>query len=608
MTHTSRLAMSDDTVNLEFYAFRYPLFHLDMLVLAAVAACFCLLAIWAGLSARHWFWRAAAIVLSILALLPIQAHQPALMLIIALPAISLTVARMNRRGVGPDSVQTSDALRLRFGLKDLLLAVLLTAALSYGATVLIERRADLDWKRAVTGAAALCLFAVMCYWVVFARRRRLLILGALFVVILLNAAGETWAGFGWGGELIEVQSAQDIMFDMTDMLSGQNFRIEEFSCLALAGAEFCLLLGGLLILAFRRLAGRTNRARRLVLGTRGLIGFCIAIGAAVLYWQMLQDSALGRHASDEPNAYPRLVELARQVEAWNRSAVPPDDFVASNDAQQRGKAQELEALYREGIRLTAEPGHVPVDVVREYFRGSSFDDLVAFRDLATAWRAEGESLAVKEKHDEAADYHLASISMANGVCRGGVVLHELVGNACEGIGVAGLAPIRAKLSPRRARHLLAQLSRIDASREPIAAIDARDQASVRESAAWRSRFAQAVAAWLNVRLGVGEELLTSGRHRREAEIRLLMADLAVRLYQREHERLPQTLSDLVPSYLPSVPIDPYSGQPLIYRPEDGSFLLYSVGQDGSDDGGCIRPDGESFLAPGYDIRLAPVEE
>jgi hypothetical protein len=37
--------------------------------------------------------------------------------------------------------------------------------------------------------------------------------------------------------------------------------------------------------------------------------------------------------------------------------------------------------------------------------------------------------------------------------------------------------------------------------------------------------------------------------------------------------------------LPSVPLDPYSGQPFVYRVTDKSFTLYSVGEDCVDDGG-----------------------
>jgi hypothetical protein len=34
-----------------------------------------------------------------------------------------------------------------------------------------------------------------------------------------------------------------------------------------------------------------------------------------------------------------------------------------------------------------------------------------------------------------------------------------------------------------------------------------------------------------------------------------------------------------------MPIDPFSGRPLIYRPDGEGYQLYSIGPDGKDDGG-----------------------
>ncbi len=62
--------------------------------------------------------------------------------------------------------------------------------------------------------------------------------------------------------------------------------------------------------------------------------------------------------------------------------------------------------------------------------------------------------------------------------------------------------------------------------------------------------------------------------------------LAVFTYQSREGRLPQSLPDLVDAgLLPSVPIDPYSGQPFVYRATDKDFTLYSVGEDCTDNGG-----------------------
>ena len=46
-----------------------------------------------------------------------------------------------------------------------------------------------------------------------------------------------------------------------------------------------------------------------------------------------------------------------------------------------------------------------------------------------------------------------------------------------------------------------------------------------------------------------------------------------------------TWLELTPHYLTSVPLDPYTLQPLVYRRLDSGYRLYSTGRDGLDDGG-----------------------
>ena len=67
--------------------------------------------------------------------------------------------------------------------------------------------------------------------------------------------------------------------------------------------------------------------------------------------------------------------------------------------------------------------------------------------------------------------------------------------------------------------------------------------------------------------------------------------LAMRLYTDDHDgQYPRSLNQLVPKYLPAVPIDPMvaDGRPLLYQMPKGeraTVFLYSVGNNGTDDGG-----------------------
>jgi len=77
-----------------------------------------------------------------------------------------------------------------------------------------------------------------------------------------------------------------------------------------------------------------------------------------------------------------------------------------------------------------------------------------------------------------------------------------------------------------------------------------------------------------------------------AEVARQLAITAIGLnrYRLRMGAYPSELSALAPDFLPVTPLDPVDGQPLRYRLNpDGSFILYSVGEDGIDDGGDLSP-------------------
>jgi hypothetical protein len=76
----------------------------------------------------------------------------------------------------------------------------------------------------------------------------------------------------------------------------------------------------------------------------------------------------------------------------------------------------------------------------------------------------------------------------------------------------------------------------------------------------------------------------------EASRTLTVTAIALKRHQLRHGNLPAALTELAPDFLASVPLDPVDGQPLRYQlKSDGSFLLYSIGEDGVDDGGDPTP-------------------
>lgn len=88
--------------------------------------------------------------------------------------------------------------------------------------------------------------------------------------------------------------------------------------------------------------------------------------------------------------------------------------------------------------------------------------------------------------------------------------------------------------------------------------------------------------------GPVEELnfTTESVMREEAAKQLAVAAIALKRYQIKNGQYPSDLNLLVPEFVSGVPLDPVDGKPLHYRLNaDGTFLLYSIGPNGRDDGG-----------------------
>jgi len=100
-------------------------------------------------------------------------------------------------------------------------------------------------------------------------------------------------------------------------------------------------------------------------------------------------------------------------------------------------------------------------------------------------------------------------------------------------------------------------------------------------------------------LAIPSERAFDLRFRLSAERRLTGAMLAVWLYAVDRGHPPTTLQELVPDYLDAIPADPFSadGHSIRYDPDSDPPILYSVGMNGSDDGGILV-----FYRDGHEVR------
>jgi hypothetical protein len=89
-----------------------------------------------------------------------------------------------------------------------------------------------------------------------------------------------------------------------------------------------------------------------------------------------------------------------------------------------------------------------------------------------------------------------------------------------------------------------------------------------------------------------------------AELWVAATALAIERWRMEHGEWPESLEQLVPGLLEEVPEDPYSEDKLLYRRTDEGVVVYSVGKDGTDEGGLAwseAPGPARLRGRGYDL-------
>jgi hypothetical protein len=184
--------------------------------------------------------------------------------------------------------------------------------------------------------------------------------------------------------------------------------------------------------------------------------------------------------------------------------------------------------------------------------------------------------------------------------RGGLNVDWLVGHAIYGLGLQILRDEVVQLSRSDCEAMLKQVLKLNPNFEPPSDLIDRELVYYRAThgaidtfmmrSVQRTQLKQSLT-----QLEIADTICSVTK-------KLLQTHLAIRLFQLDNDRLPSSLDELVPNYLPAVPQDPFANGPLIYRLSDEGYVLYSVGRNGQDDGGI-----EQNSSGRVDVLLEPRE-
>jgi hypothetical protein len=314
----------------------------------------------------------------------------------------------------------------------------------------------------------------------------------------------------------------------------------------------------------------------------------IAAPYAWLYWQMLHPLPFPPPPTSHTNNYERIISIGRQLADAERVRT---DFKVPGPLYP--VVDELVVLLRAPNFIPTSALEAEISRIPPGLRGPDVYPLMGFLYIAALEAVE------RREFDRGADYALAGVRFVSMFYRGGTITNAGALSGLSGL-LNWLADYAALLSEAKAREVIAVLYRCLAERESLEVLKARDQVYWRRFGDWQNR--------VGAVLGVQSTEESMRPHFMdecwmfELYVRSVQVRLAASLFSDRHKRLPNNLAELVPEYLPGIPIDVYSGKPLAYQRLEDSYILYSVGRDRIDNGGRFDPQGHRFEV-GYDISL-----
>ena len=186
------------------------------------------------------------------------------------------------------------------------------------------------------------------------------------------------------------------------------------------------------------------------------------------------------------------------------------------------------------------------------------------------------------------------------------MIDDLIGRATMSGGYRELCSLRGDIDVPTAQGVISALQPLDTSWESTRTIIQRDMAYCERVFGWQCRLSNMIQ-----RVTDGEPTkwknfapLATDRGTWGAVNRLLQVDCAIRVFEHEHGRLPESLQELTPSIFSASSFDPFTGGAFIYRPSaDRRFTLYSLGHDRQDDGGKFTDFPIYNRDKGYDLDL-----
>jgi hypothetical protein len=545
---------------------------------AVPAALFGMFALWAAASKRHWFVRTAVVAAALLVVLLIPAHEVVVEfgVMVLLVVVGLAIWRRRKREISTENADPYSGFRLRLSLETLmLLTVIVAVVTAVAASAPIWN--VYQWLRMILTGTMAAVIGLACVWVICGRSPWQLravaapLLAVSFGALLhiLMTAANVWQSW------MQSSGSFSQYWDSVkrDVWHGGPYWI---TASAVGTAIFCGWL------FFVRRAGWfdpfdelideprvTDRARWAAV----LFFIAVSLFPLALFYRLLTPTQIPAVKLPKPNGFDDFVAAGRMIGAVDGAKLARSDLLSDKE-RRTILARHAAAIDRMRLGLQKGCWH-PFGYIPK-----TTDDEVAVGHLISALAVRGALAdrdgSVEERLTAYWDWLRVCVESDRGTGTTYSIPAQLEGGA-----VLGLANIRTRLSAQQCIELAADLWNLEASRESWQ-VRSQRQRIIDENVDWQWRLQATLADWSGTER---YEWARSAQLRRMTEMRILIAELGIRAHKLDTGRVPTTLTELVPKYLPAIPDDPYGNGAVKYAVSANGYTLYSIGPDGDDDRG-----------------------
>lgn len=547
------------------------------------------LALWVALARRpHWFLRSAVLLCAIALLLPIDAYDAVIhvllqsaLIIAAVVTVRTGWPRIQRTlGRSADKISLPDnSVKKRTTVRDLLLATTLIAVVVALATAAAAHFPMSLWDVIVQPVVVTTLVALTAALAVATASTKgwRVLSGIVFIAITALGCWDTarsgyyysnlYDGFitvsTYEGVVVATYATFTILIlalCRCDLRARSKHQFDE----AVANPKQ------------KPSVWSVSRFARPVLITLIVL---IAFPLGWLYWRMATPPTIPQLRSEEPNGYNGLMAIARKRKL-DSVVVPSEE---DGDKGLNTFAATHATIVDEVRNELVHPSFVPVI----YTEDTSLFYCGELRDLARALEAIGRKTRNSGRTQDAIDVFLDTVRLGHVTASDGLLVDYLVGCAIEISALDAVRKMRHALTTQQQNDLLESVILFDDAMGPLEGHVDRDQIWSAHAYGWRGRLYDIIGE-LSGSDNVIESSMITTRDRRLAQLRLLTVTIAINLYRQDRSELPDNLDQLVPKYLPKVIEDPFGAGPFVYRRQNKQqFILYSLGNNRIDDGGTV---------------------